>query len=264
MSVDPKADFGHNIPISPFAAMGNNPINNIDPDGQDWIVSTTRNKDGSQTTHIKLIVAVHNASSSNVDMAKFASSLSSQVKNSYGTSYTKIEYDAVTMKNGLDNNPPKTILVAREVKVNVIVDVQIRVIGSEKDLKSNEHLVQIQNASKLPGVYGRGDIEGTKVRISDSKVANMMNGNDNNTLVHELGHTFGLRHIDKKGETFFETVLWGSNPQYYDPKKQKANANNAMFSGGSTYMNDKTSIQINGEQIEVGAKKYKAGDLNKD
>jgi hypothetical protein len=248
---------------SSYLVFGNNPILNADPDGKDWIVSTTKNKDGSQTTHIKLIVAVQNSSSSKVDMAKFASSLSSQVKSSYGTSYTKTEYDAVTVPSGLDNYPSKTILVAREVKVNVVVDVQVRVIGSEKDLKSNEHLVQIQDASKLPGVYAKAnDIGGTKVFVNDSKVANMMNGNDNNTLVHELGHTFGLRHIDQKSETFFESFLWGSNPQYYDAKKQKANANNAMFSGGSSYMNDKTSTQINGEQIENGTKQYKAGDLN--
>lgn len=138
----------------------------------------------------------------------------------------------------------------------------MRVISKEADVKSNEHLIQILDGSKLPGVYGRGDIEGTKVRINETKVANMMNGNDNNTLVHELGHTFGLRHIDKKEETFFETVLWGSNPQYYDPAKQKANAKNAMFSGGSSYMNDKNSTEINGQQIEIGKKKYAAGDLN--
>ncbi|HTN06831.1 RHS repeat-associated core domain-containing protein, partial [Agriterribacter sp.] len=38
-SVDPLTDRGHNIPISPYAAMGNNPILNIDPDGQDFIKS---------------------------------------------------------------------------------------------------------------------------------------------------------------------------------------------------------------------------------
>lgn len=74
----------------------------------------------------------------------------------------------------------------------------------------------------------------------------MMNGNDNNTLVHELGHTLCLIHIDQNSETFFETVLWGSNSQNMDPAKQRANSNNAMFSEGSSYMNDKTSTAING------------------
>jgi RHS repeat-associated protein len=262
LSVDPLASKYPDV--SSYTAMDNNPILKVDPDGKDWIVSTTKNKDGSYTTHLKLLVAVQNSSSNkNINMTSFANALRNQVKRSYGIAYTKTEYEAVTMKSGLDNYSSKTLLVPRDVKVNVVVDVQIRVVGSEKDLKSNEHLVQIQEASKLPGVYGRAnDIGGTKVLINESKALNMMNGNDNNTLVHELGHTFGLRHIDQKSETFFETFLWGSNPQYYSPQKQKANTNNAMFSGGSSYMNDKTSTDINGEQIEIGKQKIKNGDIN--
>jgi YD repeat-containing protein len=249
--------------VSPYATMDNNPILKGDPDGKDWIVSTTKNKDGSYTTHLKLIVAVQNASNSKIDMTKFATALSAQVKNSYSTTYNKKEYEAITMKSGLDNFSSKTVLRPKDVKVNVVVEVQVRVISSEKDLKSNEHLVQIQDASKLPGVYAQAnDIGGTKVFVNASKVANMLNGNDNNTLVHELGHTFGLRHIDQKRETFWETMGFSSNPQYYDNAKQKANSNNAMFSGGSTYMKDKTSTRINGEQIEIGKQEYKKGDIN--
>ncbi len=261
-NVDPHAaSYPH---TSPYGFVENNPISRIDPDGADWIVSTVKNKNGSETVHITLTAAVLNSSSNTaLNMGTFASSLSSQVKNSYGTSYTR--YDVVgfqTMGGGLDGVPGKKVPIYKTVQVNVVVDVQVRVITKEADVKSNEHLIQILDGSKLLGVYGRGDIEGTKVRIKETKVANMMNGNDNNTLVHELGHTFGLRHIDKNEETFFETVLWGSNSQYYDPAKQKANSKNAMFSGGSSYMNDKNSTEINGQQIEIVKKKYAAGDLN--
>jgi RHS repeat-associated protein len=196
LSVDPMAY--KNVPWSAYVFCGDNPISLVDPDGNDWVVSTTKDKDCSETTHIKLVVAVHNASNSKVDMNKFANALSSQVKNSYGITYTKTEYEKLTVKSGLDGIPDKITVVPKQVKVNVVVDVQVRVITSEDDLKSNEHLVQIQNASELPGVYGEANkIGGTKVSINASKVANMMNGKDNNTLVHELGHTFGLRHIDK-------------------------------------------------------------------
>ena len=35
-SVDPMADLDHNLPLSPYHFVANNPINNIDPDGMDW------------------------------------------------------------------------------------------------------------------------------------------------------------------------------------------------------------------------------------
>ena len=70
------------------------------------------------------------------------------------------------------------------------------------------YLVQIKDNRELPGVYGKANfIGGKKVFINERYVSNIMNGNDNNTLVHELGHTLGLRHIDQKSETFFETVF---------------------------------------------------------
>jgi RHS repeat-associated protein len=262
-SIDPKAN---KFPsVSPYVSMDDNPMLKVDPDGKDWIISTVKNANGTYTTHLKLVVAVHNASSNkNINMTQFANALSQQVKASYGGSYQKtVGYDIQNASSGLDNYPARTVLIPKTATVNVVVDVQVRVINKEADRKSNEHLVQIQNRSELPGVYGRGDIEGTMVRINERRVANIMNGNDNNTLVHELGHTFGLRHIDQKRETFMENIGLSSNPQYYSPAKQKANSTNAMFSGGSTYMNDKTSTQINGEQIETGQKKYNNGQLNK-
>ena len=89
----------------------------------------------------------------------------------------------------------------------------------------------------------------------------MLNGKDNNTLPHELGHTLGLRHIDQKSETFMD--WFGGNSQYMNPANQKKNSSNAMFSGGSPYMNDKTSTGITGGQIETGKKAAAAGDINK-
>jgi hypothetical protein len=239
---------------------------NIDPDGQDWIVSTTKNKDGSENVNITLNVAVLNSSSnSNINMSAFASSLSRQVQSSYGISYTRRDIVGFeTVGGGLDGVPALKVPIYKDVKVNVSVNVNARPIVSEDALANNEHLVQIQDASKLPGVYGQAnDIGGKKVFINENFVANMMNGNDNNTLPHELGHTLGLRHIDQKSETFFETVLWGKNPQYMTPAQQKVNSNNAMFSGGSGYMNDKTSTEINGAQIERAKKNYKDGTINK-
>ncbi len=97
-------------------------------------------------------------------------------------------------------------MVPKEVTVTVNVQVNARVISNKNQLTSNEHLIEIKDNKDLPGIYGKvNEIGGTEVYINESKVANMMNGNDNNTLVHELGHTLGLRHIDQKEETLFDT-----------------------------------------------------------
>ena len=110
-------------------------------------------------------------------------------------------------------------------------------------------------------MYGKANaIGGTVVDIGADFVPNIINGNDKNTLVHELGHTLGLRHIDQKSETFMD--FFGGNPQYMNPADQKKNSTNAMMSGGSPYMNDKTSTTITGGQIEKGKQSEAAGDIN--
>ena len=196
-------------------------------------------------------------------MGDFANALKNQVETSYSIKYTKTVYETVVVPSGLDNMPARTYRIPKEVTVTVNVTVDVRVITKESDLKGTEHLVNIKDSKDLPGVYGAADkIGGKRVDVGEGYVPNMINGKDNNTLPHELGHTFGLRHIDKQSEGFIES-LFGGNPQYMNPAEQKKNSTNAMFSGTSPYMNDKTSTKITGSQIEVGRQGAAAETINK-
>ncbi len=251
--------------LSPYSTFNNNPIIYNDTDGRDWGISTKIDKNGNEIVTVKLTAAVLNASANKkLNMGDFASALKDQVQTSYSIKYTKVIYIPKVLKRDLDGRPSLTIKVPKEVTVTVNVQVDVRVINKESQLKGNEHLIRIDDSDKLSGAYGKvNKIGGKVVDIGETFVPNMINGLDNNTLVHELGHSLGLRHIDKKAETFWEKVL-SDNPQYMNPKKQRGNSTNAMFSGTSPYMNDEKSTKITGEQIEIARNAAKSGDINKD
>jgi RHS repeat-associated protein len=234
LSVDAMAMSPHNMPLTPYHFSANNPVNIIDPDGNDWEITTTRNENDELVINMKYTVAVINSSSKDIDMQQFAESYKSQMESSYGMSY-----------EGKDGS-----------NIHVSMDVDVRVIEDIGELKSNEHILTIKDKSDLddPNTYGYvNKIGGKEIDINANMVDNMMNGNDNNTLVHETGHTAGLKHIDIRSH---------AGDQYYNADKQGIHSNNAMFHGGSRYLNDRTSTKINPQQIQWIYNSYKRDLLN--
>ena len=196
-------------------------------------------------------------------MSAFKQSIERQIINSYGISYKKSVLSGISnTDSGLDNFKGVQIPQFEDIQVTVNVNVNIRPIADASHVADDEHLIQIldDSNSKVNGTYGRGEIGGKNVYLNAKYIPNMIGNNDENTVPHELGHTAGLRHIDKEYESFWD--LFGGNSQFYNPTKQKANSFNIMFSGSSPYMNDKTSTQINREQIETIKAKYNSGGLN--
>ncbi len=63
----------------------------------------------------------------------------------------------------------------------------------------------------------------------------------------------GLKHIDIRSH---------AGDQYYNADKQGIHSNNAMFHGGSRYLNDRTSTKINPQQIQWIYNSYKRDLLN--
>ena len=236
LSVDAMATNAHNLPLTPYHFSANNPVMIIDPDGNDWEITTTRNENDELVINMKYTVAVLNGSSKDIDMQQFAESYKSQMESSYGISY-----------EGKDGS-----------NIHVSMDVNVRVIEDIGELNSNEHILTIKNQSDLdyPDTYGYvNKIGGKEIDINANMVDNMMNRNDNNTLVHETGHTAGLKHIDIRSH---------AGDQYYDADKQRIHSNNAMFHGGSRYLNDRTSTKINPQQIQWIYNSYKGNLLNLD
>lgn len=252
--------------LSTYCFTNNNPVINIDFDGNDWGASTKIESDGSKTITLKLTAAVLNSSDIAFDMNAFKGAVETQVKNTYSVSWN----EEIGRKNVTKTINGKKQVVNEPVyrRVNVLVEVDLQVISDKSELKDNQHLLEIVKPEAAPGIYGMvNKMYGKEVILNSDFVPNMINGNDNNTIVHELGHSFGLRHIDQQVETLKDKERLESggrgNPQYQGPISQSKNPNNAMFSGGSTYMNDRTSTKLNPWQIRAGLKLLKNGHLNK-
>lgn len=103
-SVDPKADVGHNIPLSPYCAMGNNPILNIDPDGQDFIKSVR------SVYTLGAPRVIHDLGNTNYNQSNWYSTSFNKktnefdIKLNYQVAYSKF------FKQQYDNNGTKTTL----------------------------------------------------------------------------------------------------------------------------------------------------------
>ncbi len=230
--------------ISPYAFVANNPILNREIDGRDWTVSSFKDDKGNTIIKIVLDAVVLNSSATtSLDMQGLANAVKNQVQTSYSMTY-KNDDGTITTVEAIAN---------------------VRVIGNKADRATNEHLIEVLDNSHpiIGGDYGYGPFYGNQVYINADMVPNMINGNDNNTVPHELGHTAGLAHMDILEHLDWEQVIQG---QYMPPCMPcvENNINNEMVSGGNPFMNDKTSTEVNKTQIEAMQANYGEGKLNQD
>ncbi|MEN9303958.1 MAG: hypothetical protein RL264_2387 [Bacteroidota bacterium] len=249
--------------ISPYVLVNNSPIIALDKDGNDWIISTSVAKDGTKTIFIKLTAAAINNSVQPVDMNAFCATVKSQVEQTFSISYMEFESKMKFSKQPGDR-PDLLIPMLEMHKVNVVVDVDIRIIKDINELKSNEHLIHIEDEAVATSAAGGVSINGMAnklggkdVLINRSSLDAMMNGTNNNTIPHEIGHTLNLRHVDQKSEGTGDV-----NYQYLSDHASK-HKNNLMTSGRAFYKDRKVATKVEGFQIKWAIKAYEQGKLNK-
>lgn len=247
--------------MDPYGYVYNNPINLIDPTGmgpEDWVINSKVDREGNKTVKITFIGAIYNDSGQDIDMNDFSNAIESQLKETFEGTYSESRPVSKTIGQG---NLSQKINYEEFKDFKVELDVKLRVINNKSDLKDNEHFLQISKPSDLPKAYGEvNKVGGKEIYFNANKVANMINGKDRNTIPHELGHTLGLRHINVRRETIRD--FFGGNSQYIDSQQQSRNQFNVMFSGGSQYMNDRTSTQINSSQMNRIIRNYNSGGMN--
>jgi uncharacterized protein YbcV (DUF1398 family) len=234
---------------SPYHFSANSPISIRDPDGKDWEITVNKSSDGRNTTiSITVDIAVLNSTGkSNYDEAALQDAIANQIQKSYS-------FEELQITDG------KIGVFKVETQVN------IRTIIGKEHLADNEHLIEVlpENHPDVKGLYGKasGGIGGTEIILNEKYVKNIIEGKDNNTVPHELGHTGGLLHINGI-DAYIHDLLPGSNNQHYSEAEQKKNPDNAMYEGGTGKINDKTSTKINKQQIETIVDEHQSGNLNK-
>jgi hypothetical protein len=230
-----------------------------------WRVEIT---ESGLTINVKLnlnLAICNDSSNHTINLNTLGNAVERQLRQSYEIRYFKTVDRGASVISGLDNFRGKRFI--RLIKKNVYVHLKLnkRIVFNASNQRPDEHLLIIKDGATLKkatghSVYGYANsIGGTIVYLNESKVKNIINGFDNNTIPHEFGHTLGLLHVDQNTN---RNPFWGESEQYWSSKKQKSDSTNIMFSGGSRYMHDGSSMSVAAEQIELIIAKYNYEKIN--
>ena len=175
------------VSLSPYQYGANNPVNNIDING-DSIWYTLN--DNIVTMHVT--AKIFNNSSDNINMKRAAKDIVSDIKSTY--------------EGEFEWSDGKTY--------NLKVDMDLKVVTSMKDVESADHLFVLAD-SDGEGVRGVTSMSGGKVMTLASRdfannnlLSNNLSHNNTFTATHEFGHAAGLLHsknpfnIMKQGGVF--------------------------------------------------------------
>lgn len=247
---------------SPYNYTDNNPVLRIDPDGRNWTVATTTDKNGNRNVHLTFSGAILNSgSTSAADVGKFKTAAENQIKNAYTQSYNETVYTKQNI-NSLDGTP-NYITTAETIKVNVTIDVNIKVISNQKDLALTDHLIEIAPKTAFGDkgneiTLGQAGFYGKHLRINELGVKDIVNGTNQKTVPHELGHTAGLFHPNE-GTGIFGFFV---SPQHMKDGTQN---NNLMYQTSYQLNNlndNSTGNYLNLNQVNIIQRNYQNGKLN--
>lgn len=178
--MDPLAEKYYSI--SPYAYVGNNPMNATDPRG-DSIWFTIDNNVATMHVTAKLI----NRSSDNINMNRAANDIAEGIATSFSGSFT-VDGKSYSLQT----------------------DIQLNVANSMGDVADSDHLFVLSDKSDKPiieGSRGATNQPGGKVisilasdYANDNWFSNTLSHNNTRSAVHELGHAAGLSHESGGGD----------------------------------------------------------------
>ena len=155
-------------PLSIYSYCGGDPINYVDPDGNE--ITIIEESDGDKVQRLKLRISgvVYNASSGECDLEKLTKAIESQLNEVFNFSVDGIK---------------------------VTMEADIRVAKSEKDIALNDHIFAVVDQNQLKkGVLGR--TSGLGIELSTQLIDQTLTGHNTRTIAHEVGHSMGLHDIN--------------------------------------------------------------------
>jgi hypothetical protein len=159
------------------------------------------------------------------------------------------------------------LLVVRKTKENGVIS-KLSKLGQDEHvfrIRDNNSTVQRTSGAtqSMSSIYAVGEFGGKEVFLNASKVVNMSNGKDNNTVPHELGHTGWLIHADQAPSAVSNqwASAWATLTGQGNISPSGANLYNAMFSGANI-ASDIKSTELNQNQLLSLIKAMNGGGIS--
>ena len=171
----PDPLFGKYPDTSPWTHCAANPLNAIDPNGEEWEIESHKDEYGTLHININLTGAVLNQSSTSFDMSAVADAINSQINDVFTLSYKD-------KLGGL---------------VKVKMNSQIRPVRSIFETSSTDDIYTIQDDNRFrnSAVLASHPPKSRLVRLADTLVQNTLSISEKRnsvSIAHDTGHLAGL------------------------------------------------------------------------
>jgi len=236
-SIDPHGESYYSW--TPYNYVANNPMLLIDPDGKDWVITQSTDKDGNVTYNIKINITIYNSSQRKYNAGAFQDLVAKQLEGVFNGS----EIDG----------EGKTTAWETTVNINTITDTD--------DYNGTDHLLEVVDDDLLEqndGFYAGGQASycGLRIYIPISTAVSSLKNNNHRTIAHEFGHTGGLWHPNKAPkDQQIPAGYQDDNLMYQSGYFSKTQENKTTFS--------KNGTNVNANQMKRIYENYNAGNLNK-
>lgn len=163
--------------LSPYAYCAGNPICKIDPDGNEWKIFSYRDDDDKLHINMRITGVVYNVSSEKFNMTAVRQGMSSQIEDVFSLNGKGFEISMAT---------------------------DIREVSSLDEINDKDHVFAIVDQSYFEdGTVANSQPSGLVIALGAELINMTLDGRNNRSIAHEVGHTGGLSHPNNIKNKFY-------------------------------------------------------------